>query len=149
MSEKRGRTTATGRRAELNRLLRLAFLRGTELQSQLDHGRPLSDDELRRILVGYPGDVTADNGLARIVGSAPLFQGKAVVVAYGATVRDPRIVAAQLHGLVTGLDHAGVSEDELILGIRGWIAGHDGLVARLVSRTAAAIEFSVMRQQVR
>ena len=44
-------------RKELNRKLRLAFLRGAEERSQAALGRPLTEDELRRVLRQYPGDV--------------------------------------------------------------------------------------------
>lgn len=45
------------RRSELNRRLRRAFLEGAEEQSREATGRGLTDDELRRILRRYPGDI--------------------------------------------------------------------------------------------
>lgn len=42
------------RRADLNRRLRAAFLAGAEERSRADHGRGLTEDELRRILRHYP-----------------------------------------------------------------------------------------------
>jgi hypothetical protein len=45
------------RRRELNRKLRLAFIAGSEERWLRDHGRPMTADELRRILRRYPGDL--------------------------------------------------------------------------------------------
>jgi len=45
------------RRADLNRRLRLAFIAGAEERSWREHGRGLTADELRRVLVRYPGDL--------------------------------------------------------------------------------------------
>jgi hypothetical protein len=42
---------------ELNRRLRLAFVRGAEEHSHLDQGRGLTEAELRAVLERYPGDV--------------------------------------------------------------------------------------------
>ena len=44
-------------REDLNRRLRLAFVAGAEERSVDALGRPLDDDELRRELRRYPGDV--------------------------------------------------------------------------------------------
>jgi hypothetical protein len=41
---------------ELNRRLRLAFVRGAEERSRRDYGRGLTADELRRVVARYPGD---------------------------------------------------------------------------------------------
>jgi hypothetical protein len=46
----------TLRRRKLNEKLRRAFIEGAEEQSQRDLGRPLTAEELRRILAQYPGD---------------------------------------------------------------------------------------------
>jgi hypothetical protein len=43
-------------RRKLNERLRRAFIEGAEEQSQRDLGRPLTAEELRRILAQYPGD---------------------------------------------------------------------------------------------
>ena len=48
---------STSRRRELNRRLRIAFLTGAEERSQRELGRPLTADELRRVLERYPGDL--------------------------------------------------------------------------------------------
>jgi hypothetical protein len=48
--------TAT-RRQELNRRLRLAFIAGSEERSRRELGRGLTDEELRRTLRRYPGDL--------------------------------------------------------------------------------------------
>ena len=45
------------RRLELNRKLRRAFVEGAEERSQRESGRGLTEDELRRILRRYPGDL--------------------------------------------------------------------------------------------
>jgi hypothetical protein len=45
------------RRSELNRRLRLGFLQGAEERSQRVLGRPLTADELCRVLERYPGDL--------------------------------------------------------------------------------------------
>ena len=50
-------TWPTLRWTELNRRLRLAFLRGAEERSRLEHGRDLTADELRRVIARYPGDI--------------------------------------------------------------------------------------------
>ncbi len=47
----------TLRRRKLNEKLRRAFIEGAEEQSQREFGRPLTDEELRRILARYPGDL--------------------------------------------------------------------------------------------
>lgn len=44
-------------RQPLNRRLRQAFVEGAEEQSRRDHGRGLSEEELRRVLERYPGDL--------------------------------------------------------------------------------------------
>ena len=44
-------------RRELNCRLRAAFLTGAEEQSQRDHGRGLTEVELRRVMRAYPGDL--------------------------------------------------------------------------------------------
>ena len=49
--------SVAARRRELNRKLRLAFIAGSEERWQLDHGRPMTVDELRRVLRRYPGDL--------------------------------------------------------------------------------------------
>jgi hypothetical protein len=48
---------STSRRRELNRRLRLAFIAGAEERSLRELGRPLTADELRRVLERYPGDL--------------------------------------------------------------------------------------------
>jgi hypothetical protein len=48
----------TQRWTELNRRLRLAFVRGAEERSLREQGRGLTADELRRVLARYPGDIT-------------------------------------------------------------------------------------------
>lgn len=45
------------RKAELNRRLRLAFVQGAEERSRRVVGRPLTDEELQRVIARYPGDV--------------------------------------------------------------------------------------------
>jgi hypothetical protein len=52
-----GATWPTQRRTELNRRLRLAFLRGAEERSVREEGRGLTADELRCVLARYPGDL--------------------------------------------------------------------------------------------
>jgi hypothetical protein len=47
----------TLRRRRLNETLRRAFIEGAEKESQRELGRPLTADELRRILARYPGDL--------------------------------------------------------------------------------------------
>ena len=44
-------------RRDLNRKLRLAFVQGAEERSRRELGRPLTADELRRVLERYPGDL--------------------------------------------------------------------------------------------
>ena len=46
------------RRRDLNQRLRLAFIAGAEERSRRTVGRGLTDDELRRVMSRYPGDVT-------------------------------------------------------------------------------------------
>jgi hypothetical protein len=45
------------RRRALNEKLRRAFVEGAEERSQRELGRPLTTEELRRILPRYPGDL--------------------------------------------------------------------------------------------
>ena len=45
------------RRRELNQRLRLAFIAGAEQRSRQTAGRGLTDEELRRTLRRYPGDL--------------------------------------------------------------------------------------------
>jgi hypothetical protein len=47
----------TERRANLNRRLRLAFMKGAEEHSRREAGRGLSEEELERGLRRYPGDM--------------------------------------------------------------------------------------------
>ena len=47
----------SARRRALNRKLRLAFLAGSEERWLADHGRPMTAEELRRVLRRYPGDL--------------------------------------------------------------------------------------------
>jgi hypothetical protein len=42
---------------ELNRRLRLAFLRGAEEGSRAERGRALTADELRQVIGRYPGEL--------------------------------------------------------------------------------------------
>lgn len=49
--------TLTVRRAELNRRLRQAFVEGAEERSRQTEGRGLTDEELRRVLRQYPGNL--------------------------------------------------------------------------------------------
>jgi hypothetical protein len=51
------RTWPTVHWTELNRRLRLAFIRGAEERSGLEEGRALTVDELRRLVARYPGDL--------------------------------------------------------------------------------------------
>jgi hypothetical protein len=44
-------------RDDLNRQLRAGLLAGAEQRSQRDHGRGLTDDEIRRTHTAYPGDL--------------------------------------------------------------------------------------------
>jgi hypothetical protein len=50
--------THAARRRELNQRLRLAFIAGAEERSRRTVGRGLTDDELRRVICRYPGDLT-------------------------------------------------------------------------------------------
>ena len=50
-------TGAIARRKELNRRVRLGFVEGAEERSRRELGRGLTDEELRRILRRYPGDL--------------------------------------------------------------------------------------------
>ncbi len=50
--------TLAARRRELNQRLRLAFVAGAEERSRQTAGRGLTDDELRRVMSRYPGDLT-------------------------------------------------------------------------------------------
>jgi len=45
------------RRQALNRRLRIAFIAGAEEDSRSRLGRGLSEEELRRVLRRYPGDL--------------------------------------------------------------------------------------------
>ena len=80
------------------------------------------------------------------VGVPPTFHGKVVLVDFSPAVRNPRIVAAAISGLVRRIEDAHGSEDELMLRIHELVAEYDGLTARLVGRTPEAIEFAVTRQ---
>ena len=44
-------------RRQLNLKLRAAFLAGAEEQSLADHGRGLTEEELRLVMAEYPGDL--------------------------------------------------------------------------------------------
>jgi hypothetical protein len=55
----------TLRWTELSRRLRLAFVRGAEARSRLEHGRGLTADELRRVVARYPGDIPDRHELDR------------------------------------------------------------------------------------
>jgi hypothetical protein len=55
----------TLRWTELNRRLRLAFLRGAEERSRLEDGRGLTADELHRVVARYPGDIPDRHELDR------------------------------------------------------------------------------------
>jgi hypothetical protein len=58
MPQKRTQPAATEQeRRDLNRRLRLAFLQGAEEHWSRRLGRPLTADELRRVLERYPGDL--------------------------------------------------------------------------------------------
>jgi hypothetical protein len=48
---------STSRRRELNQRMRLAFVEGAEERSRREAGRGLTDEELRRVLRRYPGDL--------------------------------------------------------------------------------------------
>jgi len=48
---------STSRSRELNRRLRVAFIAGAEERSRETVGRGLSEEELRRVLRRYPGDL--------------------------------------------------------------------------------------------
>ena len=48
---------SAARRRELNRKLRRAFIEGAEERSRGELGRGLTEDELRRVLRRYPGDL--------------------------------------------------------------------------------------------
>ena len=50
-------TGSESRSKELNRRLRAAFIEGAEEDSRRRLGHGLSQEELRRILARYPGDV--------------------------------------------------------------------------------------------
>ena len=54
--------TLAVRRRELNQRLRLAFVAGAEERSRQTAGRGLTDDELRRVMERYPGDVADGSG---------------------------------------------------------------------------------------
>jgi hypothetical protein len=49
--------TLAARRRVLNQRLRLAFIAGAEELSRRTVGRGLTDDELRRVMSRYPGDL--------------------------------------------------------------------------------------------
>lgn len=49
-------------RRELNRQLRATFLAGAEERSIKERGRGLTEGELRRVMLAYPGDVPVDRG---------------------------------------------------------------------------------------
>jgi hypothetical protein len=51
-------TGSASRRSALNRRLRIAFIAGAEEDSRSTLGRGLTDEELRRVLRRYPGDVS-------------------------------------------------------------------------------------------
>jgi hypothetical protein len=58
MSERsRESRRAEEHRHELNRRLRATFVEGAEERSREAHGRGLTDEELRRIMRRYPGDL--------------------------------------------------------------------------------------------
>jgi hypothetical protein len=54
--QKAASKSLTGRRADLNRRLRLAFIEGAEGDSRSRLGRGLTEEELQRVLRRYPGD---------------------------------------------------------------------------------------------
>lgn len=126
----------------LNQPLRAALPAGAEEQSRRAHGRRLSDDQLGRSLAQGPG-LVADNDAMAPDGPHPLFHGKQVRIDFSPFVRNPRIIAAQVYGLVLRMEDTGASEDELLIRIHERIAEHEGLVARLVSKTDEAIDFTV------
>jgi hypothetical protein len=47
-------------RDDLNGRLRAAYLEGAEERSQRDHGRGLTEDELRQVMQHYPGDLPTE-----------------------------------------------------------------------------------------
>jgi hypothetical protein len=49
--------TSESWRRQLNERLRLAFIARSEERWQTDQGRPMTDEELRRVLRRYPGDL--------------------------------------------------------------------------------------------
>jgi hypothetical protein len=55
--EPRQPTDSANRRSALNRRLRIAFIAGAEEDSRRRLGRGLSEEELRRVLRRYPGDL--------------------------------------------------------------------------------------------
>lgn len=57
VAEMRTDAATAQRKADLNRRLRLSFLAGAEGRSRQALGRPLTDEELRRVIARYPGDV--------------------------------------------------------------------------------------------
>ena len=58
MSERsRASRLAEEHRHELNRRLRATFIEGAEERSRETHSRGLTDEELRRIMRRYPGDL--------------------------------------------------------------------------------------------
>jgi hypothetical protein len=73
----------------------------------------------------------------------PTFHGTAVRIDYAAGVRKPRVLDAEIRGLVLRQEQNGISEDGLIALIEARVAQQDGLVASLVSRTDDAIELVV------
>jgi hypothetical protein len=50
-------TDSASRRSALNRRLRIAFISGAEEDSRSRLGRGLSEEELKRVLRRYPGDL--------------------------------------------------------------------------------------------
>jgi hypothetical protein len=108
-------------------------LAGVEQKWREAFGRWLTAEELQGILREYPGDLPetpqalGDNRARSLVGTVPLFHGKAVLIDYSPGVRNPRILRAQIRGLVRRLEDAHATEDELIVGIHERIAEHDGL----------------------
>jgi hypothetical protein len=79
-------------------------------------------------------------------GLPPHFQGKPVLIDFHPSVRNSNIVPAAIHGLVRRMEDTHADEDELLIRIHDLVAEYDGLVARLVGRSAEAIEFSVAHQ---
>jgi hypothetical protein len=55
--DERAVAVVEARRRELNRRLRVAFIAGMEERWLADHGRPMTAEELRRVLRRYPGDL--------------------------------------------------------------------------------------------